>query len=97
MHHRIKDADATMLQVRTTVTLDPDTRMLVERAMRERGLSFKEVVNEGLRAGLGADGAKRAYTTPRDLGPARVDLTKALGLAAVLEDDAIARRLSEGR
>jgi hypothetical protein len=86
-----------MYQVRTTVTLDPDTRMLVERAMRERGLSFKEVVNEGLRAGLGADRAQRSYTTPRDLGPARVDLTKALGLAAVLEDDALARRLSEGR
>jgi hypothetical protein len=97
MHHYINKSDATMHHVRTTVTLDPDTRMLVERAMRERGLSFKEVVNEGLRAGLGAGSAPRAYTTPRDLGPARVDVTKALGLAAVLEDDALARRLSEGR
>jgi hypothetical protein len=84
--------------MRTTVTLDPDTRLLVERAMRERGLSFKEAVNEAIRAGLGAPpSSPRTYTTPRDLGPARVDLTQALRLAADLEDDALARRLAEGR
>jgi hypothetical protein len=84
--------------VRTTVTLDPDTRLLVERAMRERGLSFKEALNEAIRAGLGDSASPpRSYTTPRGLGPARVDLTKALSLAAELEDDALARRLAEGR
>jgi len=83
--------------MRTTVTLDPDTRLLVERAMRERGLTFKEAVNEAIRTGLGARGPAKEYTTPRRLGPARVDLTKALGVAAGLEDDALARRLSEGR
>ena len=83
--------------MRTTVTLDPDTRVLVERTMRERGLTFKEAVNEGLRAGLGASDAPRAYTTPRDLGPARIDLTQALRVAAALEDEAQARRFSEGR
>jgi hypothetical protein len=84
--------------VRTTVTLDPDTRLLVERAMRERGLSFKEAVNQAIRSGLGgADAERRPYTTPRELGPARVDLTKALGVAADLEDAALARRLLEGR
>ncbi len=86
-----------MQDMRTTVTLDPDTRMLVERAMRERGLTFKEVVNEGLRAGLGSADAPRTYTTPRDLGPARVDLTQALRVAAALEDEALARRLQERR
>ena len=84
--------------MRTTITLDPDTRLLVERAMRERGLSFKEAVNEAIRAGLGASpGEPRSYTVARDLGPARVDLTRALGVAAELEDDTIARRLAEGR
>jgi hypothetical protein len=83
--------------MRTTVTLDPDTRLLVERAMRERGLSFKDAVNEAIRAGLGSRPGARAYTTPRDLGPARVDLTKALQVAGQLEDDALARRLAEGR
>lgn len=84
--------------MRTTVTLDPDTRLLIERAMRERGLSFKEAINAAIRTGLGADASSgRTYTTPRKLGPARVDLTKALEVAAALEDDALARRLAEGR
>ena len=84
--------------MRTTITLDADTRLLVERAMRERGLSFKEAVNEAIRAGLGEPGSgPRSYTTPRALGPARVDLTKALRLAGDLEDDALTRRLEEGR
>jgi hypothetical protein len=84
--------------VRTTITLDPDTRVLVERAMRERGLSFKDAVNEAIRAGLGSRSAgERPYTTPRPLGPARVDLTKALAVAERLEDEELARRLVEGR
>ena len=84
--------------MRTTVTLDPDTRLLVERAMRQRGLSFKDAVNEAIRAGLGSPSSEGAgYTTPRDLGPPRVDLTKALQIASDLEDEALARRLTEGR
>jgi hypothetical protein len=84
--------------MRTTVTLDPDTRLLIERAMRERGLTFKEAVNEAIRAGLSPRSSDRPnITTPRPLGPARVDLTKALSLAGELEDEALARRLTEGR
>ncbi|MGI9016414.1 MAG: antitoxin [Euzebya sp.] len=84
--------------MRTTVSLDPDTRLLVERAMRERGMSFKEAVNAAIRAGLGSDSEHPGtFTTPRDLGPARADLTKALGLAAQLEDDVLVTRLVEGR
>jgi hypothetical protein len=84
--------------MRTTVTLDPDTRVLVERAMRERGMTFKEAVNAGIRAGLGETSRQpRSYTATRKLGPARVDLTNALGLAGQLEDDALAGRLAEGR
>jgi hypothetical protein len=84
--------------VRTTVTLDPDTRLLVERAMRERGMTFKEAVNAGIRAGLGEESTEaRSYTAARELGPARVDVTRALRVAGELEDDALARRLAEGR
>jgi hypothetical protein len=84
--------------MRTTVTLDPDTRLLVERAMRERRMTFKEAVNAGIRAGLRQDPTPaRSYTAARELGPARLDLTGALGLAGQLEDDAVARRLAEGR
>lgn len=83
--------------MRTTVTLDPDTRLLIERAMRERGLSFKEAVNQAIRAGLSASRPTQRYTRVRTLGPARVDLTKALDLAGRLEDEAVTRRLVEGR
>lgn len=86
-----------MHQVRTTVTLDPDTRLLVERTMRERGLSFKEAINELIRAGVaGATPAAASYTRSRAIGPARVDLTKALALAGELEDDRLARALADG-
>ena len=96
MHQIRRCYDAN--RMRTTVTLDPDARALVERAMRERGLSFKEAVNEAIRSGLGgARSPSDSYTTPRELGPARVDLTHALRLAGELEDDALARRLAEGR
>lgn len=84
--------------MRTTVTLDPDTRMLLERVMRERGLSFKDAVNQAIRAGLMPSPAGTGeYTRARTIGPARVDLTRALALAGELEDDALARRLAEGR
>jgi hypothetical protein len=84
--------------VRTTVTLDPDTRLLIERLMRERGVSFKEAVNDAIRAGLSDPSpVARSYTVARRLGPARVDLTKALQVSGELEDDAVARRLAEGR
>lgn len=84
--------------MRTTVTLDPDARVLIERAMRERGLTFKEAVNEAIRAGFGAGEApQQGFTTPHDLGPARLDVTKALSLAGSLEDEEIARRVATGR
>lgn len=66
--------------------------------MSERGLSFKQAVNEAIRAGLTSPPSGRLqFTTPRTLGPARAELTKALTLAGELEDEAIARRLTEGR
>jgi hypothetical protein len=84
--------------MRPTVTLDPDTRLLIERAMRERGLSFKQAINEAIRAGLEPPNREaRNYTSPRRLGPARVELTRALALAGELEDEALARRMAEGR
>jgi len=84
--------------MRTTITLDPDARVLVERAMRERGITFKEAVNEAIKAGFGsADVPPTGFTTARDLGPARVDLTKALAFAGSLEDEETARRLASGR
>jgi hypothetical protein len=81
--------------MRTTITLDADVEALVRRAMRERGLSFKEAVNEALRAGLGAGTAGPPFETPvRSMGTPQVDLTKALALAGQLEDEDLQRKLS---
>lgn len=38
--------------MRTTLTLDEDVRAKIEAEMRKSGKSFKETVNEFLRAGL---------------------------------------------
>ena len=65
--------------------------------MAERGLSFTESVNEAIRRGLAPAPTASHVTVPRHLGTPRMDVVKALALAADLEDEAIARRLSEGR
>jgi len=38
--------------MRTTVTLDPDVEQLLHDSMRQRRLSFKEALNQAIRAGL---------------------------------------------
>ncbi|HEY3259357.1 MAG TPA: ribbon-helix-helix protein, CopG family [Pseudonocardiaceae bacterium] len=63
--------------MRTTVTLDDDLAIRLERLSHEQGRSFKSVINEALRAGLEAlqripeqrePGEQISYTTPVDLG-----------------------------
>lgn len=83
--------------MRTTVTLDPDVEAVIREAMRERGISFKEALNDAVRRGL-APGGRRAFrTTTFAMGPPAVPLTKALGLASELEDEEIVRKLSIGK
>jgi hypothetical protein len=80
--------------MRTTVTLEPDVEALVRKAMRERGVTFKQAVNEALRAGLVARRPDRVFeTSVRSMGAPQVDLTKALQLAGHLEDEEIVRKL----
>jgi len=38
--------------MRTTLTLDDDVAALLEKTRQLKGLSFKQIVNEALRAGL---------------------------------------------
>lgn len=89
--------------MRTTLTLDEDlARLLKEKARRGDG-SFKQVVNETLRAGLAAEegsAERRPYRVePVHLGGVRpgVDLHHALRLADALEDEALRRKLDERR
>jgi hypothetical protein len=75
--------------MRTTVTLDPDVATLLRKAVRDRGQSFKQVLNAAIRDGL--KGGRREPVRPFkqrtfDMGQPMVDLTKALSLAFELED-----------
>jgi hypothetical protein len=84
--------------MRTTVTLDTDVLALLRSAMRRRGLSFKEALNDAVRAGLTATSTRsrrryRLKTFKMGFRP-EVNLDKALALAGAIEDEEIARKLS---
>ncbi|HUG49144.1 MAG TPA: antitoxin [Candidatus Limnocylindria bacterium] len=81
--------------MRTTVSLDPDTSAIVRRLMRERGMTFKQALNEAIRAGT----TRRSGSTPFrtrtvDMGRPAIPVDKALRLAAQLEDDEMIRKLA---
>ncbi len=79
--------------MRTTVTLDPDTTAIVKRLMKERGMGFKEALNEAIRAGaVPAGGRQRLRMKTFDMGTPRVPLDKALRLAGELEDEELLRK-----
>jgi hypothetical protein len=84
--------------MRTTITLDPDVEELVRREMHERRVSFKQAVNDGLRAGLRDARPTEDFETPTfDLGTPRANLDRALALAGALEDEERLQRLTAGR
>jgi hypothetical protein len=66
--------------MRTTITLDDDLAVRLERRRAERGMTFKDVVNDAVRAGLaalearpGTEGRETATTRPLPLGRRLVD------------------------
>ena len=84
-----------MRQVRTTVSLEPDANAIVRRLMRERGLTFKQALNQAIRAGTSNREASQPFRTrTANLGPPAIPLDKALRLAADLEDDEVIRKLA---
>ena len=84
--------------MRTTVTLDPDVERLVRDAMRQRGVSFKEALNDAIRAGVRR--GKRSGNRPFVQKSFRLGAEqyfrwdKALAAAEAMEDEEISRRLS---
>ena len=83
--------------MRTTVTLDPDVEALIKSAMVEKHLSFKEAVNQAIRAGLSPRRREPFRQRTFDLGfRPDVSYDKALQLAAAVEDEEIVRKLSLG-
>jgi hypothetical protein len=83
--------------MRTTITLDADTEALVRKRMRERGISFKQAVNEAIRSGLSEPSSVLFRTETVVMGPARVEIVHALRVAAELEDQALVRKAEAGK
>ena len=87
--------------MRTTVTLDPDVQTLLTSAMRERGLSFKQALNEAVRIALAGRkdfGSHRPYRIKTvDMGIPKTNLTKALAIAAEMEDEELIRKFRMGK
>ncbi len=84
-----------MRRMRTTVTLEPDVAAALKRVARERGVSFKQALNDAIRRGLGNDRDATAYrmpSRPMGLRPG-IDIDKALSLAASDEDAETIRKL----
>ncbi len=82
--------------MRTTVTLDADVEQIIRRRMRERGLSFKEALNEAIRGAAQNAGGPTFRTEVASMGESRVNLDRALQVAADLEDDDLVRKLRAG-
>ena len=84
--------------MRTTVTLDPDVERLLRRAIRQRGVTFKEALNEALRRGLvgGEPSPSRRFVqkTFSIGGGKEFRWDKALALADAIEDEEISRKLA---
>jgi hypothetical protein len=78
------------------VHLDPDVESLLKQQARDRNLDFDRVLNEAVRAGISSQSPaakSRFIQQTYHLGSDRLDLTKALALAAELEDSEIVRKL----
>lgn len=79
--------------MRTTVTLDPDVDAIVRRMMRERGMTFKEALNEAIRNGGNGGRRRRAFRTSTfEMGAPAFPLDKAARLAGELEEEALIRK-----
>jgi hypothetical protein len=84
--------------MRTTVTLDPDVEQLLRVTMKERGVSFKEALNQAIRAGAMKERqgkARRFVQQTFSMGAEQhFRWEKALAASDAMEDEELVRRLS---
>jgi hypothetical protein len=85
-----------MPTVRTTVTLDDDTEVIVRRRMRSQKVSFKQALNDAIRDGAAGAAVPEFRTATADMGVPTISLDRALQIAAELEDDALVARMQSG-
>lgn len=85
--------------MRTTVTLDDDSREVIRQRMARMGVSFKQAINDAIReSGAEHRPPGTPFRTPTfALGRPTVDLTKALALAADMEDEELVRKMAIGK
>ncbi len=84
--------------MRTTVTLDSDTREILRQRMERHGVSFKRALNDAVRESVAVLEDSEPFRTPTfSLGEPLVDLTHANRLAEQLEDEELIRGIGECR
>ena len=82
--------------MRTTVTLDPDTELVIRELMEARGVSFKQAINDAIRAGRSGRVDVSFSTREVALGVPATDLDRALAIAGELEDEELVRKMQRG-
>lgn len=85
--------------MRTTVTLDPDVEALLKQRIRQQGVTFKQALNDAVRAGIGPPAARERAFRQRTfaMGVPVVNLDKALRLAGDIEDEELVRKMRLGK
>ena len=88
--------------MRSTVRIDDDLMVELRTQARAEGVSLARMLNRTLRAGLASPRERAKKRTPfkqntLPMGEPRVGIDKALALAAALEDEEIARKVSQRR
>lgn len=86
--------------MRTTITLEADVAARLQAFSRQTGKTFKQAVNDAVRQGLSSPSTLRAepFVQPTyAMGKVKADLTKALSLAAEIDDQATIAKLAQGR
>ena len=80
--------------MRTTLTIDDDNAVVLDRLARQRADSLKNIVNEALRRGLremtvpAKPPRKRSFTQPVDAGECLIDSIDCIGeIVGMLDDE----------
>ena len=83
--------------MRTTVTLDPDVERLLKAEMRERGVSFKQALNDAIRGGRQTPTKRRKRFVQQTFSLGQEQhfrWDKALAAADAIEDEELMRKLA---
>lgn len=78
------------------MTLDSDVEQIIRRLMAERGVSFRQALNEAVRMGAQASKPQPFRTQTARLGECTVNLDRALTIAGDVEDEELLRRMRLG-